>query len=273
MKRKHVLIIAEAGINHNGKLERALKMVEVAKNCGADIIKFQTAIPELLVTKFADAAHYQKKNLKKKITQLNMIKKYSLPLNDFKIIKSKCDSLGIEFLTTAFDKVSFDFVKSLKQKRYKIPSGEITNISYLRSISKLNKKVILSTGMSNESEINKAINILIKNGLKVKNITLMQCTSAYPTPMDEINLNVIKKFKKIYDTEVGLSDHSMGIEVPIAAVSLGSSIIEKHFTLNRNLKGPDHPASLEPSELKDMVTSIRNIELALGSEIKKPSIV
>ncbi|PPR48339.1 MAG: N,N'-diacetyllegionaminic acid synthase [Alphaproteobacteria bacterium MarineAlpha5_Bin8] len=271
MKKKQTLIIAEAGINHNGNLKRALQMVKIAKECGADIIKFQTAIPESLVTKTAPLAEYQKINQNKNLSQLNMIKKYCLSFNDFKIIKKKCDKIGIEFLTSAFDNTSLKFIKSLKPIRYKIPSGEITNIPFLKKIAKFNKKIILSTGMSNNEEIEYAIKIILSGGTKRNNITLLQCTSSYPTPMGDVNLRVMDMMKKRYSLEVGLSDHTLGIEVPIAAVAMGATTIEKHFTVNRNLSGPDHFASLDPKNLKKMIESIRNVEIAKGMQTKKIS--
>ena len=271
MKKKQTLIIAEAGINHNGNLKRALQMVKIAKECGADIIKFQTAIPESLVTKTAPLAEYQKINQNKNLSQLNMIKKYFLSFDDFKIIKKKCDKIGIEFLTSAFDNTSLKFIKSLKPIRYKIPSGEITNIPFLKKIAKFNKKIILSTGMSNNEEIEYAIKIILSGGTKRNNITLLQCTSSYPTPMGDVNLRVMDMMKKRYSLEVGLSDHTLGIEVPIAAVAMGATTIEKHFTVNRNLSGPDHFASLDPKNLKKMIESIRNVEIAKGMQTKKIS--
>ncbi len=268
---KKILIIAEAGVNHNGSLKKALKMVDIAKDCGADIIKFQTFIPNLVASKHSIIADYQKKFQKKNDSQLDLINKFYLEFNDYKKIKKKCKLKGIEFLSTAFDNKSLSFLKSLRPRRYKIPSGEITNMPFIKKIASFNKKIILSTGMSTENEIKKAINIIKKEGNGIKNLTLLKCTSAYPTPVKEINLKAMISMRKKFKVKVGLSDHSMGIEASIAAAAMGATIIEKHFTISRNLPGPDQKSSLEPKELKLLVKSIRNIELALGDGKIKPT--
>ena len=268
---KNIIIIAEAGVNHNGSLKRALKMVDVAKNCGADIIKFQTFIPNLVASKHSLIADYQKKYQKENDSQLDLIKKLFLSFNDFKKIKKRCKEKKIEFLSTAFDHESLTFLKSLNLSKYKIPSGEITNLPFIKEIATLNKKIILSTGMSKETEIKDAIRLIKDQGFNMNNLTLLKCTSAYPTPPKEVNLNAMMTMKKKFKVDVGLSDHTMGIEVSLAAAALGAKIIEKHFTINKKLPGPDQESSLEPKELKQLVKSIRNIELALGDGKIKPT--
>lgn len=271
MSIKKVKIIAEAGVNHNADFNRAIKMIEIAKECGADIIKFQTAVPELVMTKGATMADYQIANTGKKESQIEMAKKLHLPLDAFKQLKEYCQKIEIEFLSTPFDFKSIDYLHALGMKTFKIPSGEITNLPYLRKIGSFKNEVILSTGMATLGEIEAAIDILIKAGTKKENITVLHCNTEYPTPFEDVNLLSMKTISKAFGVKVGYSDHTKGIEVPIAAVSLGAEIIEKHFTLDRNLPGPDHKASLDPKELKEMVLAIRNIEKALGNGIKKPS--
>jgi len=268
---KKILIIAEAGVNHNGSLNKALKMVDIAKDCGADIIKFQTFIPNLVASKHSIIADYQRKFQKKNDSQLDLIKKFYLTFNDYKKIKKRCDLKKIEFLSTAFDDKSLFFLKSLNPRRYKIPSGEITNMPFIEKIASFQKKIILSTGMSTENEIKMAISVINKNGQGIKDLTLLKCTSAYPTPPDEVNLKAMINMGKKFKVKVGLSDHSMGIEVSVAAAAMGAEIIEKHFTINRNLSGPDQKSSLEPKELKALIQSIRNVELALGDGKIKPT--
>ena len=258
---KNIIIIAEAGVNHNGSLKRALKMVDIAKNCGADIIKFQTFIPNLVASKHSLIADYQKRYQKKNNSQLDLIKKLFLSFNDFKKIKKRCKEKKIEFLSTAFDHKSLAFLKSLNLSKYKIPSGEITNLPFIKEIATLNKKIILSTGMSKETEIKDAIRLIKDQGFNMNNLTLLKCTSAYPTPPKEVNLNAMMTMKKKFKVDVGLSDHTMGIEISLAAAALGAKIIEKHFTINKNLPGPDQKSSIEPKELKLLVKSIRNISL------------
>ena len=266
-----VIVIAEAGQNHNGKLKLAYKLIDGAKKCGADFIKFQTSIPKLHISKFAKKANYQIKNWQKKGNQLQMLQKLSLTYNDFKKLKKYCKKKKIEFLSTPFDLKSIDFLKSLNMKYFKIPSGEITNLPYLIKVAKLKKKVILSTGMANMLEIKQALKILISNGTLKKNITVLQCNTEYPTPLKDANVRAMLTIKKKFKVNIGYSDHTEGIEVPLVAVALGAKIIEKHITLNKNLSGPDHKASITPWELKKMVEGIRKVTVALGNGVKKVS--
>ena len=266
-----VIIIAEAGVNHNGKLQLAYKLVDVAKECGADFIKFQTSIPELHISKFAKKANYQTKNTPGDESQLQMCKKITLSYEEFRKLKKYCRKRKIEFLSTPFDLKSIDFLKSLKMKYFKIPSGEITNLPYLTKVAKLKKKVILSTGMANLLEIKEALRILTFNGTKKKNITVLQCNTEYPTPLRDANVRAMLTIKKKFKVNIGYSDHTEGIEVPLVAVALGAKIIEKHITLNKNLSGPDHKASITPIELKKMVEGIRKVTVALGNGVKKVS--
>lgn len=263
-----VLIIAEAGVNHNGSLEMAKKLVDAAKSCGADIVKFQTAKLESLVSKVAHMADYQKKNTGVEESQKEMLSKLLLSFEDFVELARYCKEVGIKFLSTPFDIESIRFLNDM-QDIWKIPSGEITNYPYLVEIGKTKKKVILSTGMAEMEEIQSAIDILKENG--TEDITILHCTTEYPAPIKDVNLNVMQTMRDAFGYPVGYSDHTQGIEVSLAAATLGATIIEKHFTLDRNLPGPDHKASLEPDELKAMVDGIRKIELALGSNEKKPS--
>ena len=265
---KKTLIIAEVGPNHNGKLNLAYKYIDKAIQIGADIVKFQTSIPKLGISRKARKAKYQL-NENKNESQLKMAEKISLKLKDFFKLKAYCNKRGIEFLSTPFDFESIKLLKKLKVKRVKIPSGEINNLPYLIEIAKMDKEIILSTGMSNLNEVLRAIKILKKNSKKKNKISVLHCTTQYPAPFKDLNLNVIKTLKKKINCDIGYSDHSSGIEAAIAAVSLGASIIEKHLTLDRKMKGPDHKASLEPDEFKLMVKSIRNIEKSLGSSEKK----
>lgn len=264
-----VKIIAEAGVNHNGDINLAYRLVDVAKASGADIVKFQTFSPIDEVSKFAKKAEYQKGENDSGENQLEMLKKLALSHDDFIKIKAYCEKVGIEFLSTPFDLGSIDFLESLGCKHWKIPSGEITNYPYLVKISKTALPIIMSTGMSNIDEIEEAISLMKSHNCG--EITLLHCTTEYPAPIDEINLNAIKTLKNRFKTKVGYSDHSLGIESSIAAVALGAEIIEKHFTLDKKSPGPDHKASLEPSELKAMVTAIRKIELAMGTGEKVPT--
>lgn len=268
-----VLIIAEAGVNHNGDLELAKQMVDTAVEMGADIIKFQTAVPELLVSKYAPKAEYQKQTTGNNETQLDMIKKIILPLEDFKELKDYCDFKKIKFLSTAFDLYSINFLEKFGVNTWKIPSGEITNLPYLEKIGRLKQQVILSTGMSNLGEIENAINVLNMNGTARENITLLHCTTQYPTPYEYVNLNAINTLSSAFKIKVGYSDHTEGTEIPVAAVALGACIIEKHFTLDKNMVGPDHKSSLEPKEFEYMVKCIRNIEKSMGNGIKEASII
>lgn len=261
------LIIAEAGVNHNGRLDLALKMVDEAKRAGADIVKFQTAIPERVISRYADKAEYQKETTGNEESQLEMCRRIHLKLSDYDIIKEYCEEVGIEFLSTPFDLESIDYLEKLGMKLWKIPSGEITNLPYLIKIAKTGKPVIMSTGMAELKEVEEAVNVLKEGG--AGEITLLHCTTEYPAPFDSVNLKAMNTLREKFGTKVGYSDHTTGIEVVVAAVSLGATVIEKHFTLNRNLEGPDHKASLEPEELEVMVNKIRIIEKALGDGIKR----
>ncbi|HHE6470907.1 TPA: N-acetylneuraminate synthase [Providencia rettgeri] len=268
----HVYIIAEVGVNHNADINLAKKMINVAKESGVDAVKFQIALPELLMTKWAGKAEYQIENTGSSETQLEMVKKLCLTFEDYKYLKEYCDQLKITFLATAFDKPSLDLLKELGINTYKIPSGEVNNLPYLRMHCEKNTNIILSTGMANLKEVEAAVNILLNGGIKRENLTVLHCNTEYPTPMEDVNLLAMKTIKNTLNVKVGYSDHTKGIEVPIAAVALGASCIEKHFTLDRNLPGPDHVASIEPDELALMVQSIRNIEKAIsGNGDKTPS--
>jgi len=268
VKNNKTLIIAEAGVNHNGKIKIAKKLIDIACQSGVDIIKFQTFITKQLLTKKAPKAVYQKKLTNKKESQFEMIKRLELSKNDHIKLIQYCKNKNIEFLSTPFDIPSIDFLISLKLKKIKIPSSEINNILYLKNISKFKGHIILSTGMSTIKEIRSALNVLLKNGVKRNFITILHCNSEYPTPFKDVNLLAMLEIKKKFRTKIGYSDHTRGIEVPIAAVAIGANVIEKHFTLNRNMTGPDHKASLNPKELKEMVKAIRNTEIALGSNKK-----
>ena len=266
-----VFIIAEAGVNHNGSIDLAKKLIDVASASGADAVKFQTFKADNLVTKKAQKAIYQKENTIKEESQLDMLKKLELGIDAHKELISYCRNKKIIFLSSPFDHESIGLLNDLGLKILKIPSGEITNLLYLRHIGKLNKKIILSTGMSNIDEVKRAFNILINSGTKKNNITVLHANTEYPTPMEDVNLKAMLTIGKELDVNFGYSDHTLGIEVALAAVAMGASCIEKHFTLDSEMQGPDHKASLEPNQLKSMVQAIRNIELALGSSIKKPS--
>lgn len=264
------LIIAEAGVNHNGSLQRAFEMVDAAANCGVDYVKFQTFKAELLVNRYAPTAQYQKANLKENATdsQLDMLRKLELSFNDFIELAEYCRRKGVGFLSTPFDFESIRFLASMKLDYMKVPSGEITNLPYLRMIAQTGIPVIMSTGMSTIDEIEAAVSVLKTNGLADKDITLLHCNTEYPTPFGHVNLLAMDAIKQATGLAVGYSDHTLGIEVPVAAVALGATVIEKHFTLDRSLPGPDHAASLTPDELKQMVSSIRNIEEAMGKHEK-----
>ena len=267
-----VFIIAEAGVNHNGSTELAKKLIDVASNAGADAVKFQTFKAEKLVSKDAKKAAYQQENMQvKSDSQYEMLKKLELDTQTHKELIAYCNTKNIMFLSTPFDLESIELLNDLQLPIFKIPSGEITNLPYLRAIAKLNKKVVLSTGMSSMQEVREAFEVLLNNGTEKENITILHANTMYPTPMEDVNLHAMQSIQKELDITVGYSDHTLGIEVPIAAVAMGASIIEKHFTLSRSMEGPDHKASLEPDELKAMVISIRNIEKSLGSYEKKPS--
>ncbi|MBD5163303.1 MAG: N-acetylneuraminate synthase [Bacteroidales bacterium] len=268
-----VIIIAEAGVNHNGSLDLAKKLVLAAQDAGVDYLKFQTFKAENLVNKSAQQAAYQQKNLNSGAgdSQLDMLKKLELKFKDFALLKDYCSAHDLKFLSTPFDFESIEFLRNLGMDYMKIPSGEITNLPYLRAIAQSGLPVIMSTGMCRLGEIEDALNVLCKGGLNTDDITLLHCNTEYPTPMLDVNLRAIDTLRRAFGTKVGYSDHTKGIEVPIAAVAMGASMIEKHFTLDKSLPGPDHIASLNPAELAQMVTSIRNIERALGNGIKTVS--
>ena len=266
-----VFIIAEAGVNHNGSIELAKKLIDVAVEAKVDAVKFQTFKAENLVSKNAQKADYQKETTNKEESQFDMIKKLELDVNTHKELISYCRSKNIMFLSTPFDHDSIELLNDLGLEIFKIPSGEITNLPYLRHIGKLNKKVILSTGMADIGEIEDAMDILISAGTKKENIIVLHANTEYPTPYEDVNLKAMITIGNTFDVDFGYSDHTLGIEVDIAAVAMGACCIEKHFTLDKTMEGPDHKASLEPDELKAMVKAIRNIELALGNGIKKPS--
>lgn len=263
-----VYIIAEAGVNHNGSYDLAVKMIDAAKEAGIDCIKFQTFKAINLVSKTAPKADYQKDNTGDG-SQADMLRKLELTYEEFLALKKYCDLKDIDFLSTPFDFESIDFLNSIKMPFWKIPSGEITNYPYLLEIAKTEKPVVLSTGMSTLDEIKDAITVLKENGCP--EIKLLHCNTEYPTPYEDVNLNAMSTIRDTFGYEVGYSDHTKGIEIPIAAVALGATIIEKHFTLDRNMEGPDHKASLEPDELSAMVRSIRNIEKAFGTGEKIPT--
>ena len=271
MNSKSVYIIAEAGVNHNGSLDIAKKLIDAAAESGADAVKFQTFQTDKLVSIYAQKAEYQKKHAMIEETQFAMIKKLELDRNSHLELQSYCKQKKICFLSSPFDLESIDLLVEIGLDIFKIPSGEITNLPYLEKIGALKKKVILSTGMSYLIEVKKAIDILIRCGTEIKSIVILHCNSEYPSPFKDVNLNAMVEMKKEFGIEVGYSDHTLGIEVPIAAVALGAVVIEKHFTLDKNMPGPDHAASLDPIELKQMVMSIRNVEKCFGNGIKEPS--
>tara|TARA_B110000211_G_scaffold218424_1_gene263227 strand:+ start:1011 stop:2033 length:1023 start_codon:yes stop_codon:yes gene_type:complete len=270
---KKTIIIAEAGVNHNGSFDLAKKLVESAASSGADYVKFQTFKTELNISKTAKKAKYQIINTKNKVeTQFEMVKKLELSFDEFLKIKLFCDKLKIGFLSTGFDFESVDFLDSLGMDYFKVPSGDITNKPLLKHIASKKRSIILSTGMANMNEIEMALDILTKHGCEKKQITVLHCNTEYPTPFEDVNLKAMNSIGEFLGVNIGYSDHSLGISVPIAAVALGAKIIEKHFTLDKNLEGPDHKCSLNPDELKIMVSSIRNIEQSLlGTGIKEPS--
>ena len=266
-----VFIIAEAGVNHNGKLELAYKLVDAAVKAGAEAVKFQTFKPEKVVSKFAEKAEYQKETTGLAESQLDMIKKLNLGYDAFVDLKKYCDKKGIIFLSSPFDLDSIEFLDQLGLNIFKVPSGEITNLPYLQKLGLLNKQVIMSTGMADLKEVKEALEVLISCGTDKEGITILHCNTEYPTPFDDVNLKAMLTIRDELSVRVGYSDHTPGIEVPVAAVALGAEVIEKHFTLDKNMEGPDHRASLEPDELKSMVSAIRNIEKAMGDGIKRPS--
>ncbi|MDC1038365.1 N-acetylneuraminate synthase [Candidatus Marinimicrobia bacterium] len=271
MKKLHTIIIAEAGVNHNGSIELAKILIDVAAEAGVDFVKFQTFKAETLVTQTADKAEYQKEITDTDETQFEMIKKLELDRNAHETLIEYCKQKDIQFLSTAFDHDSIDLLDQLNMPLFKIPSGEITNLPYLRHIGRMGKPIIMSTGMSSLEEVRDALNVLIESGAEKEQITILHCNTEYPTPMKDVNLKAMLNIKDELGVNIGYSDHTLGIEVSIAAVAMGATVIEKHFTLDRNMSGPDHATSLEPEELKAMVTAIRNIEKAMGDGVKRPS--
>lgn len=263
------LIIAEAGVNHNGNFELAKQLVDKAVEGGADIVKFQTCKAENVISRYADKAEYQKVTTGEADSQLEMVRKLMLTYEEYGKLKEYCDEKGIEFLSTAFDLPSVDYLHSIGMRRWKIPSGEITNLPLLIKIAKLGEPIIMSTGMSELSEVADAIKVLKENG--AGEITILHCTTEYPAPYEDVNLKAIDTMKETFGLPVGYSDHTKGLEIPVAAVARGACVIEKHFTLDRNMEGPDHKASIEPDELKQMVDMIRHVEVAIGDGIKKVS--
>ncbi len=278
MTDNHIIIIAEAGVNHNGNLDLARRMVRAARQAGADYVKFQTAVPELVISSIAPKAEYQKETTGREQSQLEMCRAIHLPLSDYAGLKALCDDEGIGFMSTPFDLVSIDCLAPLGMDYWKIPSGEITNLPYLRKIGRLGQKVILSTGMSTLDEVEAAVRVLEKSGTPRSSVILLHCTTQYPTPPEAVNLRAMDALATLGCHAVGYSDHTQGIAIPVAAAARGARVIEKHFTLDRNLPGPDHRASLEPDELTEMVRAVRTVELALGSgnktvtDIERPNI-
>lgn len=271
LNKQKVFIIAEAGVNHNGSMDLAKQLIDKAVDAKVDAVKFQTFIAENVISRYAEKADYQKESTGHNESQLDMVKKLQLSFNDFVELKKYCEAKGIMFLSTPFDMQSVDFLSTLKMGLWKIPSGEITNMPYLQKIGAYKEEVIFSTGMSTLADIENALTLLVEAGTLKDNITVLHCNTEYPTPMHDVNLNAMLTIKNAFNINIGYSDHTLGIEVPIAAVALGAKVIEKHFTLNKALPGPDHKASLDPEELKLMVQAIRNIEASLGSGVKLPS--
>ncbi len=262
------LIIAEIGVNHNGSIKLAKQMIEVAKDCGADIVKFQTFNVDAITSRYAEMARYQKENLGEEKTQKEMLSSLTLTHSEFCELAEYCRKIGIRFLSTPFDIESVRFLDDL-QDMWKIPSGEITNYPYLVEIARTKKKIILSTGMSTIEEIDEALKVLRENGSS--DIVILHCTTDYPAPVEGVNLNAMITLKNRFGYPVGYSDHTRGIEVSVAAVAMGATVIEKHFTLDKTMNGPDHKASLEPDELKKLISAVRNVEKAKGTGEKKPT--
>lgn len=270
MNKNHTYIIAEAGVNHNGDINLAYKLCDSAQKAGVDAVKFQTWKTERIVTKSAALATYQEHNINdKQKSQFQMLKELELSYHDFRKIKAYCDEIGIQFLSTPDEEESLDFLCSINLPFIKLGSGDVTNIPFLRIVGSRHQNVILSTGMAYLSDVEIAYRTLMDAG--AKSVTLLHCTTNYPCPYKEVNLRAMLTLKEAFHCPVGYSDHTLGIEVPVAAVALGAEVIEKHFTLDRTMDGPDHKASLEPCELKQMVTAIRNIEVAMGNGIKSPN--
>lgn len=266
-----IFIIAEAGVNHNGSVEAARELIDAALEAGADAVKFQTFKAGNIASKFVPKAPYQKGIISQSESQLEMLERMELSPEVHKELISYCREKGIIFLSSPFDLESVDLLEKLGLEIFKIPSGEVTNLPYLRKVGRLGKKIILSTGMSTLQEVKDALDLLVDEGTEKESITVLHCNTEYPTPMRDVNLRAMLTIAEAFDVQVGYSDHTLGVEVPVAAVVLGASIIEKHFTLDRSMEGPDHQASSEPHEFKAMVRAIRNIEEALGSGEKKPS--
>lgn len=266
---KKIIIIAEAGVNHNASMDMARRMVKEAARAGADYVKFQTAVPELVISSIAPKAEYQKETTGEGESQLEMCKAIHLPLTAYPELAELCRKEGIGFMSTPFDLVSIDSLAEIGMDYWKIPSGEITNLPYLRKIAAKGGRVILSTGMSTLDEVADAVDVLEKGGISRDDIILLHCTTQYPTPYSDVNLKAMDSLRELHTGGVGYSDHTLGIEVPVAAAALGAQVIEKHFTLDKNLPGPDHRASLDPAELAAMVKAVRHIETALGSGEKK----
>lgn len=266
-----VLIIAEAGVNHNGDIELAKRLIDIAANAGADLVKFQTFRAERLTTQSAPKANYQNQTTDKSESQFKMLKQLELNTEMHETLIEYCRSHNIKFFSTGFDIKSLNYLASLGAERFKIPSGEITNLPYLRHVGALGKPLILSTGMATLGEIESALDVLETAGMPRTRITVLHCNTEYPTPMEDVNLRAMCSIRDAFGVTVGYSDHTAGIEVPIAAVALGATVIEKHLTLDRNLPGPDHKASIEPDEFAAMVRAIRNIEQAMGDGIKRPN--
>ena len=258
------LVIAEVGVNHNGSVELAKELIDAAVYAGADIVKFQTFKADKIVSKDAPKAMYQQNEIGGE-TQYSMLKRLELTNQEHFLLKRYCEAKNIRFLSTAFDFASIDFLHNMGLALWKIPSGEVTDYPYLRKIAKFGEPIIMSTGMCSLDEISYAINVLISNGASIDKLTVLHCNTDYPTPMKDVNLKAMLEIKDQFSVKVGYSDHTLGLEIPIAAVALGASVIEKHFTLSRGLTGPDHKASLEPDEFRQMVIAIRNVEVALGS--------
>lgn len=271
MNRPHTIIIAEAGVNHGGSLDMACKLIREAAYAGADYVKFQTFKADRLVCRTAQRADYQKNNCGGDETQFEMLRRYELTADDFVFLSEECRRCGIGFLSSAFDPESIDMLAPLNMDYWKIPSGEITNLPYLRHIARQHGRYILSTGMSTIAEVEAAVSVLKSEGITRDDITLLHCNTQYPTPMADVNLRAMESLRSLNAAHVGYSDHTVGIEIPVAAVAMGAEMIEKHFTLDKQLSGPDHKASLDPAELREMVKAIRNVEIALGTSEKRPS--
>lgn len=268
MNTDRIIIIAEAGVNHNASMERAREMVRQAARAGADYVKFQTAVPELVISSIAPKAEYQKETTGSDESQLDMCRAIHLPLSAYAELAALCREEGIGFLSTPFDLVSIDTLVPLGMDCWKIPSGEITNLPYLRKIGHRGEWVILSTGMSTLPEVEAALEVLEQSGTPRSKVYLLHCTTQYPTPYPAVNLRAMDALRTLGTAGVGYSDHTLGIEIPVAAAAMGARVIEKHFTLDKNLPGPDHRASLDPAELAAMVSAVRNVEQALGSGLK-----